>query len=126
VAALAGVAGCVDARPATDAGNTLSPTVVALPAPGQPVAYEPDMRQLFASDCVFCHGGYRADDRYYMRTYEEVTTGVQPGTPTGGLLRTTRPGESMFRYFTGDAQTQQLKSDLVYQWIVTYRAQRTR
>ena len=69
-ALLALMTGCVQERPASDTGNTLSPTVLSLPSPDQPLAYEPDMRQLFASDCVYCHGGYRVDDEYDMTTYQ--------------------------------------------------------
>ncbi len=41
LAVLALTAGCVQAHPASDTGNTLSPTAVSLPGPDQPLAYEP-------------------------------------------------------------------------------------
>jgi hypothetical protein len=126
LAVLALTAGCVQTQPARDTGDTLTPTAPSLPSPLQPLAYEPDMRQLFAADCVYCHGGYRADDDYYMRTYEEVTRGLRPGTDEGGLIHTTRPDGSMFKYFSGSERTRQLKSDMVYRWVVTDSAQRTR
>jgi hypothetical protein len=118
--------GCVSTHPATDTGDTLTPTAPSLPSPQQPLAYEPDMRQLFASDCVYCHGGYRIDGEYRMRTYEEVSTSLRPGVTTGGLIETTRTNGSMYPYFTGNEQTRRRKSEMVFQWIVTYRAQRVR
>ena len=119
-------AGCVQADPADDSGNTLSPTAMSLPGPDQPLAYEPEMRQLFASDCVYCHGGYRVDDGFSMKTYEDLFFEMRPGFPESGLIKTTQPGGSMYLYWSGSPRTQQLKADMVYRWIVTYNAQRTR
>ena len=126
-ALLALLTGCVQEQPASDTGNALSPTVLSLPAPDQPLAYEPDMRQLFASDCVYCHGGYRVDSGYDMTTYRDVMEEVlNPGSPGGDLFVTTRPNGSMFIYFSENDRTRQAKSDMVSRWIVTYRAQQTR
>jgi hypothetical protein len=41
----------------SDTGNALSPAALSLPGPDQPLADEPEMRQLFAADCVYCHTG---------------------------------------------------------------------
>ena len=120
LAVLAGVAGCVDARPPADTGNVLSPSDVALPGPDQPLAYEPDMRQLFAADCQYCHGGYRVDDKYSMNTYEEVISDLS------GVVNTTQPGKKMFPYWSGSEATRRAKAEMARKWVQVYGARRTR
>ena len=61
-----------------------------------------------------------------MNTYEDLFFEMRPGFPESGLIKTTRPGGSMYLYWTGSPRTQQLKADMVYRWIVTYNSQRTR
>lgn len=125
-AALTIVAGCVGSLPPSDTGNTLSPTTIALPDPSQPLAYEPDMRRLFASDCQYCHGGYRVDDGYSMNTYDEVMTDARPGFAESGLIRITQPSGRMYLYWSGSDATRLAKAELVRRWIVNFNAQRTR
>ena len=120
VAVLASGAACVNARPPSDTGNTLSPTAVALPGPNQPLAYEPDMRQLFAADCQYCHGGYRVDDGYSMNTYQEVIKDLS------GVVNTTQPGKKMFPYWSGNDATRLAKAEMARRWVQVYGAQRTR
>ena len=109
---------CVHAEPAADTGNTLSPTA-SLPDPRQPLAYEPEMRQLFASDCVYCHGGYRVDGGYSMNTYEDVVRDLM------GVVNTTQPGKKMYPYWSGNEATRLVKADMARRWVEVYRAQRT-
>jgi hypothetical protein len=117
---LSPVAGCINAQPASDTGETLTPTAPSLPGPQQPLAYEPEMRQLFASDCVYCHGGYRVDDGYSMNTYEEVIRDL------GGVVSTTQPGRKMYPYWSGSDATRQAKAEMARRWVEVYHAQRTR
>jgi hypothetical protein len=112
--------GCVQAQPASDTGNTLSPTALSLPGPDQPLAYEPEMRQLFAADCVYCHGGYRVDDGYSMNTYEEVIRDLT------GVVNTTQPGKKMYPYWSGSEATRRVKADMARRWVEVYKAQKTR
>src|SRR4051794_22000464 len=76
-------AACVKAQPPTDTGNDLSvgnpvaPTTPTNPTGGTPdssttMAYNPDMKPIFAADCVRCHGSGRADAGYRMTTYAQV------------------------------------------------------
>jgi hypothetical protein len=120
LAVLAGAAACVNARPSTDTGNVLSPSDVALPGPDQPLAYEPDMRQLFAADCQYCHGGYRVDDGYSMNTYEEVIKDLS------GVVNTTQPGKKMFPYWSGSEATRLAKAEMARKWVQVYGARKTR
>jgi hypothetical protein len=120
VAVLAFVAACVNARPPSDTGNTLSPTDLALPGPDQPLAYEPEMRQLFYADCQYCHGGYRVDDKYSMNTYEEVIRDLS------GVVNTTQPGKKMFPYWSGNEAARLAKAEMTRRWVQVYGARRTR
>ena len=119
-AVLALVTGCVQAQPASDTGNALSPTVLSLPGPDQPLAYEPDMRPLFAADCVYCHGGYRVDDGYSMNSYEEVIRDLS------GVVNTTQPGKKMYPYWSGSDATRRAKAEMARRWVQDFKAQRTR
>ncbi len=128
------VAACVQAKPPTDTGDSLTPTSPTTggtspttPASSTgPFAYDPDVRAVFASDCVLCHGGIRVDGNYRMTTYAEVMRGVVAGNAQSPLVTTTRSRGSMYRYFSGPTATRQQKSDMVYSWVVNYKAQQTR
>jgi hypothetical protein len=144
VAVLATVAGCVAVQPATDTGdlNPASPTSPASPTntptnptgPANPtnpttpaaLAYDPDMKAIFASDCVSCHGGSRVYGNYRMTTYSQVMAAVRPGSATSPLILVTQPSGSMYRYWSGNTTTRQAKAAQVRDWIVTYNAQATR
>ena len=120
-----GSAGCVKANTATDvAGSPLatgpSGTTRTL---SDPMAYIPDIKPIFDSDCVYCHSPSRALGNYSMTTYAEVMRDVQPGSASSRLVVLTQPRGSMYRYFSGDAQT---KAAMVQKWVVTDRAAETR
>ena len=140
LAAAVFASGCVNAQPPTDTGDPVvstptaptaptgpttaptSPTTPATPEAGA-LAYNPDMRQLFASDCVVCHGPSRADGNYRMATYAQVMAAVRPGSASSALIAVTQSGGRMYRYFSGSATTRQTKADQIRAWIVTYNAQ---
>ena len=130
-------AACVKAQPPTDTGNDLSvgnpvaPTTPTNPTGGTPdssttIAYNPDMKPIFAADCVRCHGSGRADAGYRMTTYAQVMTAVRPGSPYSILVQVTQRNGSMYRYFSGTSTTRQAKADAVRTWIVTDNAQENR
>lgn len=141
--AAACASGCVKAQPPTDTGDPISsspttPDNPNSPAPAGPttptpttgdsgaLAYNPDMKQLFASDCVVCHNSSRADGNYRMSTYAQVMQAVRPGSASSLLIAVTQPNGRMYRYFSGSASTRQTKASEVRAWIVTYNAQETR
>jgi mono/diheme cytochrome c family protein len=130
-------AACVKAKPPTDTGddstaaNPIGPTTPGDPTSGtpdqtSPLAYNQDLKAVFASDCVSCHGSGRADGGYRMTTYAQVMTDVRPGNAYSILVEVTQRNGSMYRYFSGSATTRQAKSDAVRTWIVTYSAQENR
>jgi|SRR4051812_29173106 mono/diheme cytochrome c family protein len=129
-------AACIKAKPPTDTGDVavsspLAPTTPTEPAGGTPaqstaLAYNPDMKSIFASDCLQCHGSGRADGNYRMTTYAQVMTDVRPGNPYSLLVQVTQRNGSMYRYFSGTAAARQAKADAVRTWIVTDNAQENR
>ena len=135
------LAGCVAVQPPTDTGdlnpaspttptntptNPTNPTSPANPTTPTPLAYDPDMKALFASDCVSCHGGSRVYGNYRMTTYSQVMAAVRPSSATSALILVTQPSGSMYRYWSGNTTTRQTKAAEVRDWIVTYNAQATR
>jgi mono/diheme cytochrome c family protein len=132
--------GCVKAQPPTDTGDLVITTPLAPSAPtnvpsnpappatsdSSALAYDPDMKQLFASDCVLCHGPSRADGNYRMSTYAQVMTAVRAGNASSDLIQITQPTGRMYRYFSGSTATRQAKASQIRSWIVTYKAQETR
>ena len=120
--------GCIEARPPTDTGDPVvatptspsSPTSTASPGV---LAYDPDLKPLFASDCVQCHGGFRVDGGYRMTSYPEVMKNVRPGQASSKLVVLTQSKGSMYRYWSGNAQA---KANQVLQWVVANNAAQTR
>ena len=130
-------AACVKAQPPTDTGdgsatgNPIAPTTPADPTTGASdqttaLAYNQDLKPIFASDCLACHGSGRADGNYRMATYAQVMTAVRPGSASSLLVVVTQRNGSMYRYFSGTNATRQAKADAVRTWIVTYNAQESR
>lgn len=127
------LAACVNAIPPTDTGDpvvstptaptgtTTTPTTTTTS-----LAYNQDLRAIFQSDCVSCHGAGRADGNYRMTTYQQVMTAVVPGNANSRLVRVTQLGGSMYRYWSGSAATRQAKADQVRAWVVSNNAQENR
>lgn len=133
---LLGIAACVQAKPPKDTGDiNLSPggptSVTPTPAPGsspgasptpapaQGLAYNPDLQAVFAGDCLSCHTDRRALGGYSMSSYQAVMRAVRPGDASSTLVRVCQSSGSMYRYFSGTRAT---KAQMVYDWIVKYKA----
>ncbi len=121
------IAGCVKALPPTDTGDSLNPIAPDSPSSptgaSQALAYDPDMKPVFASDCVACHGGFRADAGYVMTSYAQVMRAVRPGDARSVLVVVTQRNGSMYRYFSGNRAT---RSQMVLDWVVANQAAETR
>lgn len=135
------VAGCIKVSPPTDTGDPAvstpssptGPTAPAAPSPPTPaatsattLAYNQDMKALFQSDCVSCHGLSRVSGNYRMTTYAQVMTAVRAGSASSILVGVTQSGGSMYRYWSGSTATRQAKAAQVRAWIVTDNAQENR
>jgi mono/diheme cytochrome c family protein len=124
-------AGCIKAQPPSDTGDPFPFTTPSGPTStpagtAQPLAYDPDLKAIFASDCVTCHGGFRVDGNYRMTTYAEVMKDVRAGDAASRLVVVTQPSGSMYRYWSGSTANRQAKANAVFQWVVTYRAAQTK
>jgi hypothetical protein len=128
------LAGCITVEPPNDTGNLPSssgmPTAPgdpdALPSADQSIGYDPDMKALFASDCLLCHGGVRTEGNFRVTSYADVMHAVTPGSLASALVTVTASTGSMYRHFSGNGWTKHDKSDQVRAWVVTYNARETR
>jgi hypothetical protein len=101
-----------------------SPTTTTDPlVSAGPLAYEPDLKAVFQSDCVRCHGSSGASGGYSMTTYAGVMAAVNRGSAQSRLVTVTQPDGSMYGHFSGDRAG---RSGMVKSWVVTYNAAETR
>lgn len=133
--------GCVKATPPTDTGDPVATTPTApstgtttTPTPTTPtttttataLSYNQDLKAIFQSDCVSCHGSGRADGNYRMTTYQQVMAAVVAGSASSRLVRVSVSGGSMYRYWSGSAATRAAKAEQVRAWVVDNKAQENR
>jgi hypothetical protein len=122
LASVAFMSACVKANPATDTGDPgfpFGPSAVGV----QPLAYVQDIKPIFDVDCASCHTTNNARGNYSVSTYAEAVSGQRPGDASSSVVVDCAPGGSMYRYFSGDAQT---KATEVFRWIVVYNAAQSR
>ncbi len=120
------------AQPPTDTGSPTAPSATSTgptspsptPSPTSgPLAYNPDMKPIFDSDCVPCHSDSRPLANYSMSTYAAVMRAVVPGNANSPLVVTTQPGGSMYFFFSGNAAS---RAAMVRSWVVDNQAAQTR
>ena len=117
-------AACVKAQPASDVASPVSPSSsTTSPTISGPLAYTPDLKPIFDSDCVVCHSGSRPSAGYSMSTYAQVMQDVAAGSANSRLVTTTQSNGSMYRYFTGDRAT---RAAMVRSWVVDSKAAQSR
>ncbi len=103
--------------------GTPAPTPVATPTPNPGLAYNPDLKRVFDSDCIGCHSNSEPTAGYSLTTYGGVMKDVRPGDPSCTLVKITRPDDSMYEKFSGDRAA---KAAMVYDWVVKYGAAQNR
>lgn len=120
----AAAAGCGDG-PST----LTSPTVVLAggvatnPGGAATIGYTQDTKLLFDASCTRCHNARSREAGVDLSTYASVLRTLQPGNANSELIRQSRSGGPMFRYWRGDAAAQ---ADLVRRWIVEFQARESR
>ena len=135
--ALSSSVACVKAVPPTDTGDPListptsptrptTPTTPTIPTTPTALAYNQDLKAVFQSDCVTCHGPSRADGNYRMTTYAQVMTALRAGNASSTLVAVTAQNGNMYRYWSGSTATRQAKAAQVRSWVVTFNAQENR
>jgi len=118
----AGAASCVKTQPAADTadpGFPFGPSSIGT----QPIAYVQDIKPIFDRDCLSCHGPRDRASNYSVVTYADVIAGQRPGDASSSLVVDCSPGGSMYRYFSGDANTE---ATMVFRWMVVYNARQSR
>jgi hypothetical protein len=101
------------------AQSTVTVTVTAPPPPPAGLTYVNDMKPIFDTNCIRCHGGMYPTAGLSLETYTGVMTVVTPYDPNSRLIQMTKPGAPMHGYLSPDPLG---KADKIYQWIVTYGA----
>jgi hypothetical protein len=107
----------------------VSPTVPSSPITNDPfvssgpLAYDPDLKAIFQSDCVKCHGSSGGSAGISLTTYAGVMAVVSRGSAQSRLVSATQPDASMYGQFSGDRAG---RAAMVKRWVVTYNAAETR
>jgi hypothetical protein len=109
---------CVSKQPATDTGDPGFPFGPSSTS-AQPIAYVPDVKPIFDSDCLSCHNSRDARGDYSVSTYADAVRGQRAGDARSSVVVDCSPGGSMYRYFSGNATA---KATMVFRWIVVYGA----
>jgi hypothetical protein len=102
--------------PATSTGGTTASTSATL-------AYDQDIKPIFDSDCVMCHGPNIHENNVRLDSYANVLRVVSPGNARSLLVQVTRSNGIMYPNLTGDRAT---KSAQILAWVVNNNAAQTR
>jgi cytochrome c553 len=106
----------------TSSSSTTATTADSLVSTGA-LAYDPDLKAIFQSDCVRCHGSSGASAGYSMTSYAGVMAAVRAGNAQSLLITTTQPSGSMYSHLSGNRAG---RADMIRNWVVTHSAAATR
>lgn len=87
------------------------------------IGYTQDIKLLLDASCTRCHNTRSRDGGVDLSSYTAVMRTVQAGNANSELIRQSRSGGPMFRYWRGDAASQ---AELVRRWIVEFQARESR
>lgn len=101
--------------PATSTGGTTSTSAT--------LAHDQDIKPIFDSDCVMCHGPNIHEENVRLDSYANVLRVVTPGNSRSLLVQVTRSNGIMYPNLTGDRAT---KSAQILAWVVNNNAAQSR
>ena len=87
------------------------------------IGYTQDIKLLLDASCTRCHNSRSREGGVDLSSYTSVMRTVQPGSANSLLIRESRSGAAMYRYWNGNASAQ---ADLVRRWIVEFQARENR
>jgi Planctomycete cytochrome C len=117
-------AGCGDGPSTlTSPSFVIGGGVATNPGGAATIGYTLDTKLLFDASCTRCHNSRSREGGVDLSSYAAVLRTLQPGNANSELIRQSRSGGSMYRYWRGDAAAQ---ADLVRRWIVEFQARENR
>ena len=119
-----GAAGCGDGPSSlTSPSFGVGGGVATNPGGGATVGYTLDAKVLLDGSCTRCHNAVNRSGGVDLSSYIAVLRTVQPGNAGSELIRQSRSGGSMFRYWRGDGAAQ---AEIIRRWIVEFQARENR
>ena len=115
--------GCGDGPTPTSPSLIVGGSDPANPGGAATIGYTQDTKLLFDASCTRCHNSRSREGGVDLSTYAAVLRTLQPGNPGSELIRQSRSGGEMFRYWRGDGAAQ---ADIVRRWIVEFQARESR
>lgn len=97
--------------------------VATNPGGAATIGYTQDIKFLLDASCTRCHNSRSREGGVDLSTYSTVLRTVQAGNANSELIRQSRSGGSMYRYWRGNAAAQ---ADLVRRWVVEFQAREIR
>ncbi len=97
--------------------------VATNPGGAATIGYTQDTKLLFDNSCTRCHNSRSRGGGVDLSSYAAALRTLQPGNANSELIRQSRSGGSMFRYWRGDGAAQ---ADIVRRWIVEFQARENR
>ncbi len=117
-------AGCGDG-PAllTSPSFAIGGGVASNPGGAATIGYTQDAKILLDSSCTRCHNSSNSNGDVDLSSYAKVLATLQPGNANSLLIRESRSGGSMFRYWRSDPAA---SADVIRRWVVDFQARQNR
>lgn len=108
---------------ATSPSFVIGGGVASNPGGADTIGYTQDIKILLDTSCTRCHNSRSREGGVDLSTYASVLRTVTPGSANSLLVRESRSGGPMYRYWAGNAAAQ---ADLVRRWVVEFQARENR
>lgn len=120
----AAAAGCGDGPSTlTSPSFVIGGGVATNPGGADTVGYTQDVKVVLDGSCIRCHNSRSRDGGVDLSSYSSVLRTVTAGSASSLLIRESRSGGSMYRYWTSNAPA---SAELVRRWIVEFQAREAR